>query len=97
MRYHTCYGINEGPRIFDMALKDIVGLMLKVKARAIAFEAANARHEHEWHVWEDVKLPDGKIIIHRVITQFISVESQRLLKKCQSSLKKYACPLPSCR
>lgn len=68
VRYHTCYGINEGPRIFDIALKDIVGLMLKVNAQAISFEAANARHEHEWHVWEDVKLPDGKIVIPGVIT-----------------------------
>ena len=68
VRYHTCYGINEGPRIFDIALRDIVDLMLKVNASAISFEAANARHEHEWHVWEDVKLPDGKILIPGVIT-----------------------------
>jgi 5-methyltetrahydropteroyltriglutamate--homocysteine methyltransferase len=68
IRYHTCYGINEGPRIFDIALKDIVGLMLKVNAEAISFEGANARHEHEWHVWEDVKLPAGKILIPGVIT-----------------------------
>ena len=68
IRYHTCYGINEGPRIFDIALKDIAGLMLKVNAEAISFESANARHEHEWHVWEDVKLPDGKILIPGVIT-----------------------------
>jgi len=68
IRYHTCYGINEGPRIFDIALKDIVGLMLKVNAEAISFEAANARHEHEWRLWEDVKLPAGKILIPGVIT-----------------------------
>jgi 5-methyltetrahydropteroyltriglutamate--homocysteine methyltransferase len=68
VRYHTCYGINEGPRIFDIALRDIVDLMLQVNAQAISFESANARHEHEWHVWEDVKLPDGKIIIPGVIT-----------------------------
>jgi 5-methyltetrahydropteroyltriglutamate--homocysteine methyltransferase len=68
VRFHTCYGINEGPRIFDIALKDIVGLMLKVNAEAISFEGANARHEHEWHLWEDVKLPDGKILIPGVIT-----------------------------
>src|SRR5919106_3104020 len=68
IRYHTCYGINEGPRIFDLALRDIVGLMLKVNAEAYSFEAANARHEHEWHVWEDVKLPDGKVLIPGVIT-----------------------------
>lgn len=68
IRYHTCYGINEGPRIFDIALIDIVGLLLKVNAEAISFEAANARHEHEWHVWEKVKLPGGKILIPGVIT-----------------------------
>jgi 5-methyltetrahydropteroyltriglutamate--homocysteine methyltransferase len=68
VRYHTCYGINEGPRIFDIPLKEIVGLMLKVNSQAISFEAANARHEHEWHVWEEVKLPTGKIIIPGVIT-----------------------------
>jgi len=68
IRYHTCYGINEGPRIFDIALKNIVGLMLKVNAEAISFEAANARHEHEWRLWENVKLPAGKILIPGVIT-----------------------------
>jgi 5-methyltetrahydropteroyltriglutamate--homocysteine methyltransferase len=68
IRYHTCYGINEGPRIFDIALKDIITLMLKVNAEAISFEAANPRHEHEWHLWEDVKLPVGKILIPGVIT-----------------------------
>jgi 5-methyltetrahydropteroyltriglutamate--homocysteine methyltransferase len=68
IRYHTCYGINEGPRIFDIGLKDIVGLLLKVNSEAISFEAANARHEHEWRVWEDVKLPAGKILIPGVIT-----------------------------
>ncbi len=68
IRYHTCYGINEGPRIFDIGLKDIIGLMLKVNAEAISFEHANARHEHEWRLWEDIKLPAGKILIPGVIT-----------------------------
>jgi 5-methyltetrahydropteroyltriglutamate--homocysteine methyltransferase len=68
IRFHTCYGINEGPRIFDTPLKDIVDLMLKVNAGAYSFEAANPRHEHEWRVWEDVKLPVGKVIIPGVIT-----------------------------
>ena len=63
VRLHTCYGINEGPRIHDAALKDIVGIMLKVNAGAYSFEAANPRHEHEYHVWEDVELPEGKLII----------------------------------
>jgi 5-methyltetrahydropteroyltriglutamate--homocysteine methyltransferase len=82
VRYHISYGINEGPRIFDMALKDILELMLKVNARAISFEAANARHEHEWHVWEDVKLPDDKIVIPEVITHCSNiVEHPELIAK----------------
>jgi 5-methyltetrahydropteroyltriglutamate--homocysteine methyltransferase len=68
IRFHTCYGINEGPRIHDAPLKEIVELILKVNAGAYAFEAANARHEHEYRVWEDVKLPEGKILIPGVIT-----------------------------
>jgi 5-methyltetrahydropteroyltriglutamate--homocysteine methyltransferase len=68
VRFHTCYGINEGPRIFDARLKDVVGHMLKVKARFYSFEGANARHEHEYHVWESVRLPAGKVLIPGVIT-----------------------------
>lgn len=68
VRYHTCYGINEGPRVHDAPLRDIVDLMLKVNAGAYSFEAANARHEHEYHVWERVKLPAGKLLIPGVIT-----------------------------
>jgi len=68
VRFHTCYGINEGPRVHDTPLADIVGVMLKVNAGAYSFEAANARHEHEYHVWERVKLPEGKRLIPGVIT-----------------------------
>jgi len=68
VRYHTCYGINEGPRIHEAALADVVGYMLRVNAAAYSFEAANCRHEHEYHLWEEVKLPDGKAIIPGVIT-----------------------------
>jgi 5-methyltetrahydropteroyltriglutamate--homocysteine methyltransferase len=68
IRFHTCYGINEGPRVHDAPLKDIVDLILKVNAGAYAFEAANARHEHEYHVWETAKLPEGKVLIPGVIT-----------------------------
>jgi 5-methyltetrahydropteroyltriglutamate--homocysteine methyltransferase len=68
VRYHTCYGINEGPRVHDAPLSDLVDLLLKVNAGAYSFEAANARHEHEYHVWERVKLPEGKILIPGVIT-----------------------------
>jgi len=68
IRFHTCYGINEGPRVHDAPLKEIIDLILKVNAGAYAFEAANPRHEHEYHVWETVKLPEGKILIPGVIT-----------------------------
>ena len=67
VRFHTCYGINEGPRLHDAPLKDIVHLMLRVNAGAYSFEAANPRHQHEWHVWEDVKLPEGKVLIPGMI------------------------------
>jgi 5-methyltetrahydropteroyltriglutamate--homocysteine methyltransferase len=68
VRYHTCYGINEGPRIHDAPLSDLVELILKVNADAYTFEAANPRHEHEYHVWERVKLPEGKLLMPGVIT-----------------------------
>ena len=68
VRFHTCYGINEGPRVHDAPLEDFVDLMLKINAGAYSFEAANARHEHEYHVWENVKLPEGKVLIPGVVT-----------------------------
>jgi 5-methyltetrahydropteroyltriglutamate--homocysteine methyltransferase len=68
IRFHTCYGINMGPRIHDMELKDIVDLILKIRAGAYSFEAANPRHEHEWKVWKTAKLPEGKMLIPGVIS-----------------------------
>ena len=68
VRYHTCYGINHGPRIHEAALADVAGYMLRMNAGAYSFEAANARHEHEYHLWETVKLPAGKVLIPGVIT-----------------------------
>jgi 5-methyltetrahydropteroyltriglutamate--homocysteine methyltransferase len=68
VRFHTCYGINEGPRIYDAPLDQIVPYMLRIHAGGYSFEAANARHEHEYHLWERVKLPEGKILIPGVIT-----------------------------
>jgi 5-methyltetrahydropteroyltriglutamate--homocysteine methyltransferase len=67
-RYHTCYGINEGPRVHDAPLSDLIDLVLKVNAGAYSFEAANARHEHEYHVWERVALPPDKILMPGVVT-----------------------------
>lgn len=68
VRFHTCYGINEGPRVHDAPFEDVVQFVLKINAGAFSFEAANARHEHEYHVWERVRLPDGKVLIPGVIT-----------------------------
>jgi 5-methyltetrahydropteroyltriglutamate--homocysteine methyltransferase len=69
VRYHTCYSINMGPRVHDMELKDIIDVILKVKAGAYSFEAANPRHDHEWEEWRRVKTPDDKVLIPGVITQ----------------------------
>ena len=68
VRYHTCYGINMGPRVYDMEMKDFIDIVLKINATAYSFEAANQRHEHEWRLWEDIKLQKDKIIIPGVIT-----------------------------
>jgi 5-methyltetrahydropteroyltriglutamate--homocysteine methyltransferase len=67
IRYHLCWGSWHGPHAFDIPLRDIVDILLKVKAQAYLIEGANARHEHEYHVWEDVKLPEGKILIPGVV------------------------------
>jgi 5-methyltetrahydropteroyltriglutamate--homocysteine methyltransferase len=68
VRYHTCYGINMGPRVHDLELKHIIDIMLQINAGAYSFEAGNPRHEHEWRVWEEVDLPQGKALIPGVIT-----------------------------
>ncbi len=68
IRHHTCYGINMGPRVHDLELKDMVDIILKIRAGAYSFEAANPRHEHEWKVWENAKLPEGKCLIPGVIS-----------------------------
>jgi 5-methyltetrahydropteroyltriglutamate--homocysteine methyltransferase len=69
IRFHTCYSVNMGPRIHDMQLKDIIDIILKVRAGGYTFEAANPRHEHEWEEWKRAKLPDDKVLIPGVITQ----------------------------
>jgi 5-methyltetrahydropteroyltriglutamate--homocysteine methyltransferase len=68
IRFHTCYGINEGPRIYEAALSDIIRYVLKVRAGQFSFECANPRHEHEYHLFEDVKVPDGRVVCPGVIT-----------------------------
>ena len=69
-RYHICWGSWNGPHMFDVPLKDIVDLVLKVNIGAYSFEAANPRHEHEWQVWKDVKLPPGKVLMPGVDRAF---------------------------
>jgi 5-methyltetrahydropteroyltriglutamate--homocysteine methyltransferase len=68
VRFHTCYGINEGPRLYEAALSDIIEYVLKINAGSYSFEAANPRHEHEYHLFERVKVPDGKVLCPGVIT-----------------------------
>ena len=67
IRYHLCWGSWHGPHTTDLPMQDIVRTMLKVNAGAYSFEAANARHEHEWKVWEDVTLPEGRLILPGVV------------------------------
>jgi 5-methyltetrahydropteroyltriglutamate--homocysteine methyltransferase len=68
VRFHTCYGINEGPRIHEAALADLIDFVLAIEAGSYSFEAANPRHEHEYHLFERVKLPEGKVLVPGVIT-----------------------------
>ncbi len=80
VRYHVCFGSWHVPHLSDAPLEDIVDLILKVRAGAYSIEAANPRHEHEWRVWEKVKLPPGKILIPGVITHHIvTVEHPRVV------------------
>ncbi|HTO65816.1 MAG TPA: cobalamin-independent methionine synthase II family protein [Bradyrhizobium sp.] len=68
IRFHTCYGINEGPRIHESSLADVIAYVFRINAGSYSFEAANPRHEHEYHLFERVKLPDGKVLCPGVIT-----------------------------
>lgn len=80
VRYHVCFGSWHLPHISDAPLAEIADLILQVRAGAYSIEAANPRHEHEWRVWEKVKLPPGKILIPGVITHhIITVEHPRLV------------------
>jgi 5-methyltetrahydropteroyltriglutamate--homocysteine methyltransferase len=73
VRYHICWGSWHGPHTHDLPLKHVVDLMLQVKAEAYSVEAANPRHEHEWKVWRDVKLPEGKVLIPGVVSHASNV------------------------
>ena len=73
MRYHICWGSWHGPHTADLPLKDIADVMLRVKAQAFSVEAGNVRHEHEYKLWRDAKLPDGKILIPGVVSHATNV------------------------
>ena len=73
VRYHICWGSWHGPHTTDVPLRDIADVMLRVKAQAYSVEAANVRHEHEYKVWRDVKLPEGKILIPGVVSHATNV------------------------
>jgi 5-methyltetrahydropteroyltriglutamate--homocysteine methyltransferase len=68
VRFHTCYGINEGPRLYEAALSDVIEYVLKINAGSYSFEAANPRHEHEYHLFERIKIADGKVLCPGMIT-----------------------------
>ena len=73
VRYHVCWGSWPGPHSTDVALRDIVDLVLKVKAGTYLIEGANPRHAHEWRVWEDVRLPEGKVLAPGMISHATNV------------------------
>jgi 5-methyltetrahydropteroyltriglutamate--homocysteine methyltransferase len=86
MRLHLCWGNSERPHITDIPMADIVDIVLEARPAGLSFEAANPRHEHEWKVWKDIRLPEGKVIIPGVIdstTNFVEhpdLVAQRILR-----------------
>ena len=73
VRFHICWGSWHGPHRGDVQLKDVVDLLLKVKAQGYSVESGNVRHEHEWKVWKDTKLPDGKVLVPGVVSHATNV------------------------
>jgi 5-methyltetrahydropteroyltriglutamate--homocysteine methyltransferase len=90
VRFHLCWGSWHGPHTTDIEMRDIVNVMLAINAGGYSFEAANVRHEHEWTVWQDVKLPDGKVIIPGVVSHATNVVehpelvAQRIMRFAES-------------
>lgn len=68
VRFHTCYGVNEGPRLYEAELRQVIDYVFQIKAGSFSFEAANPRHELDYHLFETVKVPDGKVIAPGMIT-----------------------------
>ncbi|HEY3912013.1 MAG TPA: cobalamin-independent methionine synthase II family protein, partial [Stellaceae bacterium] len=73
VRHHFCWGSWHGAHTNDIAMKDVIDLVLKVRAQAYSFEAGNVRHEHEWRVWQEVKLPDDRLILPGVVSHATNV------------------------
>ena len=73
VRFHICWGSWHGPHSGDVPLKDVADLLIKVKAQSYSVEAGNTRHEHEWKVWKDTKLPDGRLLIPGVVSHATNV------------------------
>jgi 5-methyltetrahydropteroyltriglutamate--homocysteine methyltransferase len=73
IRLHICWGSWHGPHTTDIPFADIISSVLQINAGGYSFEAANVRHEHEWRVWEDTKLPEGKVIIPGVVSHATNV------------------------
>ena len=89
MRLHLCWGNTEGPHHHDVPLKEIIHIVLKARPNGLSFEGANPRHAHEWKLWEDVKLPEGKVLIPGVLdstTNFIEhpeLVAERIVRYAQ--------------
>jgi 5-methyltetrahydropteroyltriglutamate--homocysteine methyltransferase len=86
IRFHTCYSTNIAPRVHDFELRHFADLILQVRAGAYLIEAANPRHEHEWAIWQDVKLPDDRILVPGVVSHCVhlvehpELVAQRILR-----------------
>src|SRR5579864_3220100 len=102
IRFHVCWGNFEGPHDNDVALKDVVDLLLRVKAEAYSIEGANPRHAHEWQIWENVKFPAGKILIPGVIdtvTTFVEhpeLVAQRIIQYANIVGRENVIAAPDC-
>jgi 5-methyltetrahydropteroyltriglutamate--homocysteine methyltransferase len=102
IRFHVCWGNFEGPHQDDVPLKDVVDLVLRVRAQAYSIEAANPRHGHEWQVWEQVKLPAGKILIPGVIDSVSSfvehpeLVAQRIVRYAEIVGRENVIAAPDC-
>lgn len=72
-RFHCCWGSWHGPHVTDIPMKDIADMLLKINCGSYSFEAGNVRHEHEWRLWEDVDLPDGKVLVPGVVSHATNV------------------------